>query len=97
MHFLFGSCNSVEVIQSTYIFELCTYQSVLSLTPSTMADGTRLKTLYDNMKSLQGRLDDYQQNSDERHEQTTKHLEALNIKLVKTLLLLADTLSHKPS
>ncbi|XP_073300538.1 uncharacterized protein [Primulina huaijiensis] len=61
-----------------------------------MADGTRLKTLDDSMKSLQGRLDDYQQNSDERHEQTTKHLESLDIKLEKTLLLLADTLSHKP-
>lgn len=48
------------------------------------------------MKSLQGRLDDYQQNFDERYEQTTKQLEALNIKLEKTLLLLADTLSHKP-
>lgn len=60
-----------------------------------MADGTRLKLLDESLKNLQGRFDDFQQNSDNRHEQTTKHLEALDSKLDKTLLILADSISTR--
>lgn len=61
-----------------------------------MADGTRLKTLDESIKAIHGRMEDYQQQSDARHDLTTKHLEALDAKLDQTILLLADTISSKP-